>query len=461
MKRDPLSAAAERWPDAPAVDVPGGERLSFRELDGLVGSGEEELARSPGSASGGVTTMRLPPSLDAIRTIHAALRTGTPLLPLHPAWTDEEVGAAVGSLTAAPGSKGLASEGPGLPSGAAFVLWTSGTSGRARGVALSLEGLEAVAEGSRRRLDLGPGDRWYWALSPAHVGGLALVLRAAWTGAAVVPLPSFDADRFLALAREGRITHASLVPVMLRRILEAAGGGSAPEPLRCLLVGGAEAPPALVRAATDAGWPVALTYGLTEASSQVATAPPARVREEPRTAGPPLPGVEVRLAEDGEIRVRGPTVALGYVGSGEPFPVDDDGWLRTGDVGEWIERKDSGAGPDRPLRELRVLGRRSRRIVTGGVNVDPAEVEAVLGSHPTVREAAVVGLPDAEWGERVAALVVAARGPEPDPDELGRFVRSRLSAAKVPRSFGFAPSLPRSPNGKVDLEAARVRLESP
>jgi O-succinylbenzoic acid--CoA ligase len=322
------------------------------------------------------------------------------------------------------------------------VIWTSGTGGRPRGVALSYANLAASIAAARVRLGLGPDDRWLATLGVAHVGGLLLVLRAAATGALLVARGRFLADEAAALVAGGAVSHASLVPTMLRQLVELLGGRPAPA-LRCLLVGGAACPRPLVERAVTAGLPLALTYGMTEATSQAATAPPDVVRRKPGTVGRPLEGLELRLDESGEILLRGPTIAAGYVGTELPL-LDGDGWLRTGDLGEI-----DGEG------DLWVTGRRSDRIVTGGVNVDPVEVEEVLRLHDGVSEAVVVGLPDERWGEVVAAAVVRSGGAYPDPDELEELTRTRLTTSKVPRRWLFLAELPRNANGKVDRDAVR------
>jgi O-succinylbenzoic acid--CoA ligase len=393
---------------------------------------------------------------------------------------------ALGDLPAA------SAEVPGVdPEADHTVVSTSGTSGRPRGVRLTLANHLACQRAAARRLGLGPDDRWLASLSPAHVGGVALVVRAALTGARLVLRRAFDAGELLALAEEGRVTHASLVPTMLRRLLDARGDRPAPGGLEGLLLGGARAAPEMVERALEAGWPLCPTYGLTEAASQVATATPAEARERPGSAGRPLEGVEVRIDGD-EILVRGPTVAAGYLGDrkvpgavrregrviprqGEPAPegpgaadgpdargggaagepvTDEDGWLHTGDAGRL---DDDGY--------LTVTGRLGDRIVSGGVTVDPREVERVLRAHPEVRDAAVVGVPDPEWGERVGALVERdPAAPEADPDDpldatrLAAWFGERLAPAKRPRAVRFVEALPRNPNGKLDRGAARDLL---
>jgi O-succinylbenzoic acid--CoA ligase len=210
-----------------------------------------------------------------------------------------------------------------------------------------------------------------------------------------------------------------------------------------VLVGGAGTPQSLLARALQAGWPVALTYGLTEATSQVATSPPEATRAKPGSVGRPLPGVDVRIAADGEILVRGATLASSYVGRGTEALVDADGWHHTGDMGRQDEAGD-----------LWIVGRRVDRIVTGGVTVDAVEVEEALRSHPQVADACVVGIPDATWGELVAAWIEPGQGAL-DLDELDEHLRSRLTAAKLPRRYHVEPGLPRNPNGKV--ERLRVR----
>jgi O-succinylbenzoic acid--CoA ligase len=240
---------------------------------------------------------------------------------------------------------------------------------------------------------------------------------------------------------------------MLQRLIEARVDRPAPPSLKLILLGGAEPRVSLLARALSLGYPIALTYGLTEATSQVATAPPDVVRRKPGTVGRPLDGLEVRIEgagndPTGEILVRGPTIVRGLSGnastrgiaSEDAVFVDPDGWLHTGDLGSLDNEGD-----------LWVLGRLSDRIVTGGVTVEPAEVEAVLARHPEVREVAVVGSPDEEWGERVIAVVVPADPAAPPVlSQLLAFSRDRLASSKRPRELRIVESLPRNPNGKLD-----------
>lgn len=437
-------------PDSVAVVSQDGA-LSYRELAARVESRAEALvseADGPGSVgsgpgrpargSGQVVPFTAETSVTSVIELLALWRAGAVGAPLNARLTDAERDAARREL-----------DGATLPGDTQVVLWTSGTSGRPRGVALSWRNLEASARGAAQRLDLGPSDVWLASLSPAHVGGLALLSRSLLLGGALVVPGSLETEqlsRVLDGEGIGAPTHVSLVPTQLHRLLEHRGGRPAPDRLRCVLVGGAHAPVSLVERALEVGWPLALTYGATEMSSQIATAPPALTRAKRGTVGPPLPGVEVRVDDAGELWTRGPTRALGYVGGGAGELADGDGWYRTGDLGRM---DDDG--------HLRITGRRMDRIVSGGVTVDAVEVEEVLRAHPTVFDACVVGVPDREWGERVGAWVEPVEG-ELELEELDRHLRELLTGAKVPRLWHVAHGMPRNANGKADRDAVRRTL---
>ncbi len=319
------------------------------------------------------------------------------------------------------------------------LLWTSGTSGDPSAVPILASALEASARGSVARLGLTGKDRWYASLSLGHVGGLALVHRAAHVGCLLVVRGRFSAEVLAELIERDGLTHTSLVPTMLARLLDVRGGKSAPSTLRCLLVGGAAAGGTLVPSAVEKGYPISATYGLTEACSQVATAPPDLVAEKPGTVGLPINGIEIRIQKDGEICVRGGTVSPGVA--------DEQGWLATGDLGRL-----DGDG------HLWITGRISDRIVTGGATVDPRSVEVVLEALPGVSAAAVTGIPDDVWGEAVVALIVPDQGVEAEVDveALLAQARERLSASELPRHVEFADSLPLNTNGKTDRVAVRA-----
>lgn len=437
-----LTAASE---GDPAVVV-AGDVVTYADLVHRVDArvGQLPVERPSGSVAGppgGIVPVSVEATLDDVVELLAIWKAGGVPAPLHARLTEPEVETARRALSGAR-----------LPAATQAVLWTSGTSGRPRGVALSWHNLEASARAAARRLDLGSDDVWVASLSPAHVGGLTLVTRSILMGGTLV-LPESPDAACLSELLDGGVgsltpTHLSLVPTQLLRLLDHRGRREAPPRLRCLLVGGAHTPASLVSRALDGGWPIALTYGATEMSSQIATSPPDMTRRVPGTVGFPLEGVEVRVGPDGEVQTRGPTLALGYVGRNAPELVGEDGWYRTGDLGRLDEEG-----------RLWITGRRLDRIVSGGVTVDAMEVEEALRAHPTVVDACVVGIRDEEWGERVAAWVEPVVG-EVDLEELERHLRERLAPAKRPRSWRVHGVLPKNVNGKVDRQAVRDAFEA-
>ena len=302
----------------------------------------------------------------------------------------------------------------------ALLLHTSGTTAAPRPVELTFGNLLWSALGSGVALGTSRGERWLSALPLSHVGGLSVLVRSAIQSTTALVHQGWDTERVAGALRDDGVTMVSLVPTTLARLLDA--GLCSPPTLRWALLGGGPISDDLLERARTAGIPVAPTYGLTEAASQVTT------------NGAPLFCTRVELAGDGEILVSGPTVAPAA------GPV-----LRTGDLGLWA-----------PDGTLRITGRKADTIISGGENVAPAEVEAVLERHPAVAEVLVEGRPDPQWGEAVAARVVLRSGAEVGPDELRRFCRAHLAAFKVPREFRFVADLPRTSSGKL----RRQRTES-
>jgi len=453
---DVVRRAAHSAPSSPALDTP--ERVwSYAELY----AGAERMARRLwplGAQPGETVALVAHPDEWAVQAIHAVHRTGAVLAPLNPrlgaARMEEALDRLGPSVIVASGSAAdeaglnpswvlrldeLPPADPDLPEErgeALYRLWTSGTGGEPKVVPIASVQLEASAAAVAKRLELAADDRWYASLSPAHIGGLALIHRAAFLASSLAAHGRFDAGEMDRLVEEGRLTHASLVPTQLLRFLDQHGDRPPPPGLRCLLIGGAATPPDLLARALQRGLPVALTYGMTEATSQVATAPPELVREDPGTVGHPLDGLELRIDSDGEIHVRGDTVV--------PSVADEEGWYATGDLGALDD-----------LGRLRIMGRCSARIISGGVNVDPARVEEHLLTLDGVRGAVAVGLPDPEWGETVAAAVVLEEGADWSPESLMAAAGEGLGAAERPRRLIVADALPLNANGKVDR--ARVR----
>ena len=469
---DALQASARAAPEAAAL-VGSDAGWTYRELDRAARRLGARLGESiaPGERVG----ILMDPGPVAVLAVHAVPRAGGVIVPLHPQWSAPELVACVEALgirrvltdtrdRAVP--DGAVADPVGLealdpldqptddvpvppsprdPAHEHTIIWTSGTTGRPRGVALSALNHVASAVAVTERLGLRPTDRWALTLSPAYIGGLALILRAAATGAVVVAPGPLGAERLAELLEAGHVSHASLVPTQLARLLDVRGDRPSPHGLRLLLIGGAAPRGDLLERALALGYPIALTYGLSEAASQVATAPPALARRKPGTVGPPLRSCEVRIAADGEILVRGPTVMRGYVGADDQAV--RSGWLYTGDLG----RRD-------PEGDLWITGRKTSRILSGGASVDPLEVETVLRSHPGVRDVMILGLADAEWGEVVAAAVVASGADDDLAAALDAWCRDRLAPAKRPRRYVTLAALPLGANGKIDRDAVRARL---
>lgn len=331
-------------------------------------------------------------------------------------------------------------------------LFTSGTTGDPKAVRLTADNFAAAASAHRDRFGVEPDDRWLCPLSTYHMGGLAILVRNAYYGTTAViqrTAEAFDPTRTRRALETYDCTALSIVPVMLRRLLD---DGPLQASLRFVLCGGAPTPRSLVERAASMGVPVCPSYGMTETTSQVATPTPSEARDHPDSVGRPLDHVDVALVDDsgdsvprgelGEIVVSGPTVSPGYLdGDGHPFGPDG---FHTGDVARMDEKG-----------RLSVLNRREDRILTGGENVHPGEVSAVLNDHPAIAEIAVLGTPDPEWGERVSALVVTDSGHSLHSDELTEFARERLAGYKVPRTIEFVDDLPRTASGTVDRAAAR------
>jgi O-succinylbenzoic acid--CoA ligase len=325
------------------------------------------------------------------------------------------------------------------------ILFTSGTTGRPKGAQLTFGNHWHSALGSAWRIGVLPNDRWLVCLPLYHAGGLAIVWRSCIYGTAMVLEQGFSVERVQAAFESEAVSLVSLVPTQLYRLMDA--GTRWPDSLRLVLLGGAAATPELMARATEIGVPVATTYGLTETASQTATLLPEDARRKPSSVGKALTGTTIIIADEdgrplptgavGEVVVRGPNVMRGYYGMPESRTLRD-GALYTGDLGYLDADGD-----------LWIVQRRSDLIVSGGENVYPAEVEAVLRQHPAVAEVCVVGVVDAEWGQRVAAAIVLKAGTSANEDDIIAFCRERLAGYKRPRSIEFVEALPQTASGKV------------
>ncbi|HPU84101.1 MAG TPA: AMP-binding protein [Candidatus Latescibacteria bacterium] len=339
---------------------------------------------------------------------------------------------------------GLGSFARDIPGGTACLILTSGTTGPPKAAVLSHAAFVASAEASATRLQWKADDRWLASLSIAHVGGLSIITRCLLARSCVVLHPRFAENEFVRAVEEERVTQVSLVPTMLERVLERYPRWRAPGHLRFALIGGGPANPDLPRRAGRQGIRTLLSYGLTECCSQVCTQPLDRSDDDP-TCGEPLDGFQVEI-RDSEIRVKGPAMMTGYYPNDGTSAFDADGWFGTGDAGIF-ERG----------RRLRVLGRLDDVIVTGGENVHPSEVEAILLTCPNVREACVFGHQDPVWGQIVCAALKLVPGAGVDPEHIKTTCARYLSPSRMPRKFCILDHIPLNPNGKHNrVETARV-----
>lgn len=462
--KDWVGEAASAAPDAVAI-IEGARTFTYREMDREVGRAAAWLA-SVGVKFGMFVGLYAPSSIETVVTIHALIRVGAVVVPLNRRLSvpeleyqacfvdtviaDELFPIPFQSAHSLFDYANYHNDAPTLPreidlDAIHALMFTSGTSGKPKPAALTYGNHFYSAVASALRIGTLPDDRWLCCMPLYHMGGLSILLRCALYGTCVVLQDGFDVERVNAAFDHDRVTLVSLVPTMLYRLIDSR---TVPPPhLRMALIGGAAATSDLVQAAQTAGFPVVTTYGLTETASQVATQTPERTQVKPGSVGKAIPFTEIKIedehgrvlptGETGEVVVRGPTVMRGYHQHDEATAHTlRGGALHTGDLGYLDADGD-----------LWLVQRRSDLIVTGGENVYPAEVEAALRTHPAVRDACVVGVAHPEWGQQVAAMVVADG--EVDTEEITAYLRGRLGRYKIPRMVRIVDALPLTASGKI------------
>ncbi|MFN4148570.1 MAG: class I adenylate-forming enzyme family protein [Rhodocyclaceae bacterium] len=382
-------------PARPALILPDGWTLTFRELMGR--EGRTDLQVLEGDA----------PKL-ALGLIDCGLGGGT-ALPLPP------------DLRAAARQALIAQARLDASAKLALIIATSGSTGTPKGVRLSQRSIAAAARYGGQTFGLEAGDVWLCCLPLYFIAGAMILYRCLRAGATALVQEGFDPDAVAHALAERRITHISLVPAMLAKLLDSA---VPPAPsLRCVLVGGAAPAPALIDRARAAGWPIRLSYGMTETCATALV------------DGHPLPGVRVRLSAAGTLEIATPARMAGYLGEA--------------DAGEWITTRDLAAiDAD---GKVTILGRADEMLITGGVKVHPLEVEARLSACPGVREAGVTGLADPVWGD----LIACAYEGEADEAAVETWCRQILPSPRRPRRFLRVAALPRLASGKLDRPALR------
>ena len=432
------------------AEHPPGEGVSYRRLADAAG-GWVERFRAYGLTPGSRLTVQAENSAVLAAFLYGVWSAGLlPLIlsPLLPVQRVRELGTELRSgppFTAAdldlPSGGGADPVDPHAP---ATALLTSGSTGNPRAVVHTLANHLYSAIGSAANLPLERDDRWLVALPMSHVAGLSILFRCLLAGATalIARSGSFrrdDRGPDDALALLPRATRLSVVPAQLQRLIELPAGRYGA--LRSVLVGGQATAPALLERARAAGIPVLTTYGSTEMASQIATATPGG--DLPHGAsGRVLPHRRLRI-RDGRIEVGGETLCAGYLSPDgiDPPPLEPDGWLGTGDCGRLADGV------------LTITGRADGMFVSGGENIHPQEIEAVLGAHPTVALAVVVPAPDPAFGSRPVAFIQSL-GAAPPEDELQALLAERLPRYKHPVRYHPLPADSLTPLGKPD----RVRL---
>jgi malonyl-CoA/methylmalonyl-CoA synthetase len=466
------------------LEVPGGEVLTYDGLDELSGRYAHALV-DLGVAPGDRVAVQVEKSPEAVALYVACLRTGAVFLPVNTAYGDEELsyllgdaepaltvldpdrppvgspGAVLtldtggaGTLTeAASGHLGTFDDVVRDPADPAALLYTSGTTGRPKGALLSHANLAANAITLCDVWGFRGDDVLLHVLPIFHAHGLFVALHCVLaSGASTRFLPRFDVDATLEALPASTVLMG--VPTHYTRLLADPRLDAARcRNVRLFVSGSAPLSAATHEAFRErTGHAILERYGMTE--TVMITSNP-RGGERPGTVGRPLPGVEVRLGEGtvdgvGPVEVRGPSVFAGYwrrpeLASTEFTP---DGWFRTGDLGS-VDHDGY----------LHLVGRSKDLVITGGLNVYPKEVEAVLDALPGVEESAVVGLPHPDLGEAVVAVVVPRAGAVLDPEQLRTETRAYLAAFKVPKQVHLVDALPRNAMGKVEKAVLRDRLD--
>jgi long-chain acyl-CoA synthetase len=352
------------------------------------------------------------------------------------------------------------------PDAVAIVLFTSGTTSQPKAVELSHNNLTSYVTGTVEFESADPADAALICVPPYHIAGVGAALSNLYAGRKMVYLPNFDAQEWVSLINAERVTTATVVPTMLDRIVTVLESGRHELPsLRNLAYGGSKVGLPLVRRALELLPNVGFVnaYGLTETSSTISVLTPddhraalaalstgssgdSAVAKRLGSVGQPVPGIELQIraedgtvlgpGESGELFVRGEQVSGRYTGIGSVL--DENGWFPTRDIA--VLDADG---------YLFIGGRSDDTIIRGGENIAPAELEEVLVEHPQVRDVAVVGVEDPQWGQAIVAVVVPADGVEPDPDQLRDYVRQSLRGSRTPDRVVFRHELPTTATGKV------------
>jgi len=340
------------------------------------------------------------------------------------------------------------------------IFYTSGTTGAPKGVELTHRNFLYSAMANAINMGIRADDLWLACLPLDHIGGFSILTRTIIQGTTMLLQEQFEVDETLRLLESNPVTIVSLVPTMLKRLLEA-GLDIHNTSLRAILLGGAAPQPQLVTEALERGLPVLRSYGMTETCSQVMTTPLHSIHSNYTSSGKPLPFTRIKILDEsgnetasdtaGEIYLLGPTIMHGYWNNSKATEeaFDHGGWFRTGDFGYLDEEQN-----------LYTVSRRENLIVTGGENVYPEEVESVLNSYPAIVESCVFGIEDIEWGQKVIAAIQFVKKTEPDTDEIRQYLSKRLARYKLPKDFFLVKQFPKTNSGKLKRDTIRQQYLS-
>ncbi|WP_251554570.1 o-succinylbenzoate--CoA ligase [Neobacillus muris] len=329
------------------------------------------------------------------------------------------------------------------------IMYTSGTTGNPKGVMQTYGNHWWSSVGSALNLGITEKDCWLCSVPLFHISGYSILMRSVIYGMPIVLHEKFDVEKTIEDIGDKQVTIMSVVGTTLSRIVNALGDNRLPAQFRCMLLGGGPAPLPLMQACVKKEIPVFQTYGMTETASQIVTLSPEYSLSKLGSAGKPLFPSEIKIVLDngqaaqageaGEIVVKGPNVTKGYLHRPEATQEKiRDGWLHTGDIG--IIDQDGF---------LYILDRRSDLIISGGENIYPAEIEAVLLSHADIEEAGVTGLEDKKWGQVPVAFIVKKAESNLTSIELQQFCLNHLAKYKIPKQFYFVDKLPRNAAKKL------------